>query len=73
MALPVIRAETLPDSPFGKTMNELRIWLDGEKIEPTEFKTVVARAGLGFEISFKSEWEAERFQQRFPSLVEFMD
>jgi hypothetical protein len=65
----IIHAETAPGSPLGKTMNQIRRWLDSERIEPTGFKTVVGRAGLGFEIRFKSEW-AERFQQQFPSLVE---
>jgi hypothetical protein len=50
-------------------MSEIRTWLDSEKIEPTEFKTVVARGGLGFEISFKSERDAERFQRQFALLV----
>jgi hypothetical protein len=65
MATPtVIRAENL-----GKTMNDIRTWLDAEKIQPVEFKTIVSHAGIGFEISFRSEQEAERFQQRFVMLV----
>jgi hypothetical protein len=60
----VIRVENL-----GKTMNAIRTWLDAEKIQPIEFRTVVGRVGLGFEISFRSEREAERFQERFASLV----
>jgi len=43
--------------------------LDAERIEPTDFKTVVARGGIGFEISFKSEHEARYFRERFSSLV----
>jgi hypothetical protein len=73
MAIPVpfvIHAEDRSRSPLGKTMNEIRTWLDDEKIQPTEFKTIVTQAGLGFEISFKSEWEADRFQRRFAGLVE---
>ncbi|HXO02186.1 MAG TPA: hypothetical protein VN900_09015 [Stellaceae bacterium] len=65
MATPtVIRAENL-----GETMNDIRTWLDAEKIEPVDFKTVVSHAGIGFEISFETEQEAERFQERFASLV----
>ena len=60
----VIRAENL-----GETMNDIRTWLDAEKIEPVDFKTVVSHAGIGFEISFETEQEAERFQERFASLV----
>jgi hypothetical protein len=43
--------------PLGKTMNDLRTWLDSERIEPVDFKT----AGGRFEISFRREREAERF------------
>ena len=65
MATPtVIRADNL-----GKTMNDIRAWLDAEGIQPTDFKTVVARGGIGFEISFKSEHEAQHFRERFSSLV----
>jgi hypothetical protein len=55
--------------PLGETMRDIRIWLDSERIEPVDFKTVVGRAGLGFEITFHDERDAERFQERFPSLV----
>jgi hypothetical protein len=51
------------------TMKDIRAWLVSEQIEPVEFKTVVGRAGLGSEISFREESEAERFQQRFASLL----
>jgi hypothetical protein len=51
--------------PLGKTMNDLRTWLDSERIEPVEFKT----AGGSFEISFRREREAERFQRRFAPLL----
>jgi hypothetical protein len=50
-------------------MNEIRTWLDSERIQPVQFKTVVGRAGLGFEISFRRKREAERFQERFASLL----
>ena len=43
------------------------------KIEPNEFKTVAGRAGVGFEISFKSEREAQQFQQRFSSFLACLD
>jgi hypothetical protein len=65
----VISAKVPRHTPLGSTMSEIRIWLDNERIQLADFKTVVGRAGLGFEIRFKSEREAERFQERFPSLV----
>jgi hypothetical protein len=55
-------------TPLAKAMNEIRIWLDNERIEPAEFRTIVSRAGLEFEISFHNGWGAERFQARFASL-----
>jgi hypothetical protein len=64
-----IRAEPLPSTPFSSTLKEIRRWLDSENIQPTDFKTIVSRAGVGFEISFRSEVEAQRFQRRFRSLV----
>jgi hypothetical protein len=54
--LTVIRTKNL-----GDTMKEIRSWLDAEKIQPVVFKTVVGRAGTGFEISFRHEQEADGF------------
>ena len=50
---------------FGKTMNEVRFWLDSKKIEPAYFKPVTREGGTGFEISFRSPTEAELFQREF--------
>ena len=52
-------------APIGSIMNEIRSWLDQNKIEPIDFKTVVGREGIGFEIRFRTEGEAERFQREF--------
>jgi hypothetical protein len=48
---------------------KIRTWRVSERIEPVELKTIVGRGGLGFEISFRREREAERFQDRFGSLL----
>ena len=66
----VIRTANLRDTPLGNTMNEIRIWLDSEKIQPMAFKTIVSRGTVGFEITFKSERDAERLQQRFRPLLD---
>jgi hypothetical protein len=51
-----IRTEPLTRSTtLGSALSDIRMWLDSEKIEPTDFKTIVSRRGLGFEIIFKSE------------------
>jgi hypothetical protein len=65
----VVQAENSASAPLAKTMREIRIWLDSERIEPVHFKTVVGRCRLGFEISFRKEDEAGRFQDRFASLL----
>jgi hypothetical protein len=64
-----VQAENSRGLSLDQTMNEIRAWLDGERIEPVQFRTVVGRVGLGFEISFRREHEAKRFQERFASLL----
>jgi type II secretory pathway component PulL len=64
-----LQAETLRNAPLAKVLNEIRAWLDSERVEPVKFKIVVSRGGLGFEISFRNEREAERFRERFASLL----
>ena len=54
-----------PGAPIGTIMNEIRSWLDQNRIEPIDFKTVVGHAGIGFEIRCRTEGEAERFQREF--------
>jgi hypothetical protein len=56
-------------APLQKVLNEIRTWLDSERVEPVRFKIVVGRSGLGFEISFRTGREAERFEERFASLL----
>jgi hypothetical protein len=69
MALRTIRADALVSTPLGSAMKDIRIWLDCEKIQPVQFRTVVGRAGVGFEISFRDRNEAKRFERRFASLM----
>jgi hypothetical protein len=65
----VVQSESPRSTPLATTIKDIRTWLVSERIEPVEFKTVVGRAGLGFEISFREESEAERFQERFATLL----
>jgi hypothetical protein len=65
----IVQPKTVREMPLAETMRDIRIWLDNERIEPVEFKAVVGKLGLGFEISFRDEHEAERFQERFASLL----
>jgi hypothetical protein len=50
---------------LGDVMNKLRSWLDGQKIQPTEFKTAADAAGCTFYIGFKSVEEATWFRDQF--------
>lgn len=64
-----LEAENSRGAPLVKVLNEIRTWLDTEQVEPVRFEIVVGRRGLGFEISFRTEREAECFQERFASLL----
>ena len=62
----VVRVEKKPDSSFGAAMNDIRAWLDHRKIEPASFKPVAkADTGVGFEVGFNNEDEANLFQHEF--------
>jgi hypothetical protein len=62
----VVRVEKKPDLSFGEIMNAIRTWLDHRKIEPISFEPVAkAESGVGFEISFNTEDEAQLFQREF--------
>jgi len=50
---------------LGATMKRLRIWLDSERIEPSDFKTAADAAGYTFTIEFRSPKDAKRFRTQF--------
>jgi len=49
---------------LGDLMNEMREWLDREKIRSVDFKPA-PKPVVGFEIAFRKAEEAERFRERF--------
>ena len=57
--------ETPAGKPFGTTMNAIRLWLDSQKIQTTNFKVVPTARGFGLEVKFAQEHEAQRFRQEF--------
>ena len=59
-----VHFQTGTGQSFGQTMNDIRSWLDHQRIEPTLFKPVIG-ADAGFEIAFNSEEEAQRFRRVF--------
>jgi hypothetical protein len=44
-------------------------WFDAEDIQPLNFRAVVGECGLGFEILFRKQDDADRFVQQFRSLI----
>jgi len=50
---------------LGAAMQRLRIWLDSERIEPSEFKAAVDATGYTFTIEFRSFPDADRFRAQF--------
>lgn len=50
---------------FGEVMRQHRLWLDGNKIQPTAFKPDYHQGTVGFEIAFKNEREATLFDKQF--------
>jgi hypothetical protein len=66
IAIPVsITVEQPTGTSVGRTMNEIRIWLDSNKIEPASFQPIVAGGGILFEVGFRNPHDAALFQQEF--------
>jgi hypothetical protein len=55
-----------PGKALGDAMNEIRLWLDGHKIQPRDFQSDTAVPGVAaFEIRFNREDEARLFERAF--------
>jgi hypothetical protein len=55
-----------PTDVFGTLMNDIRAWLDNNKIEPIECKTTsLPDAAVAIDIRFARQGEADLFQQAF--------
>jgi len=52
-------------TPLVAVMNDVRSWLDSKKIEQLGFKSVVGLEGIGFEIRFRNQDEADLFEREF--------
>jgi hypothetical protein len=50
---------------FADAMSQHRAWLDAHKIQPASFKPIYVNGVLGFEIGFKTEYEAALFDKQF--------
>jgi outer membrane lipoprotein-sorting protein len=53
---------------LGESMKRLRIWLDSERIEPSEFTTAADAGGYTFTITFRSLRDVEHFCTQFQAL-----
>ena len=60
-----IRLEPPATIMFWPLMNDVRSWLDSNKIEVAGFKSIQGSAGTGFEISFRSQVDADHFRLAF--------
>ena len=55
-----------PTDVFGPLMNDIRAWLDNNKIEPIECKTTsLPDAAIAIDIRFAKQGEADLFQHAF--------
>jgi len=59
-----VRVETSRQE-LGRTMGDMRKWLDAHKIQPTAFKVEPTEAGIAVDIQFPDEYLASLFQQTF--------
>jgi hypothetical protein len=50
---------------LGTFMNEIRTWLDGQKIQSGFFRATTDVVGFAVEIGIEREEYAERFRERF--------
>lgn len=65
----VVHIENKLDGSFAATMNNIREWLDPQKMEPILFKATPP----GFEIWFSSEDDARRFERQFADHIRRVD
>jgi hypothetical protein len=56
--------ELLAGQSLGTLMNEMREWLDSQKIQTVDFRPARQRLA-GIEIAFRNVEEAEQFRERF--------
>lgn len=55
-----------PTDVFGTLMNDIRTWLDNNKIEPIECKTTsIPDGAVAVDIRFARQGEADLFRQNF--------
>jgi len=55
-----------PEAALADAMNEMRTWLRNTRLQPVEFKIVMAGASsIAFDVTFRSEAEAVQFEQAF--------
>ena len=60
----IVRFDAPLGMTFGVAMNNIRTWLDSNKIQPLNFRPTVG-PGIAFELSFRAEHEARRFRKQF--------
>jgi hypothetical protein len=61
----IVRIRKPATASYGEAMSQFRMWLDSNKIQPVSFKPAVLEGRAGFEVTFRNEDEALRFDQHF--------
>jgi len=61
----MVRVRVSPGEPLGDAMSKLRSWLDSQKIQLAEFKTIPDAKGYVFDVAFRSINDAARFRNQF--------
>ena len=61
----VVKVRISKDMSLGEAMSKFRTWLDGRKIQPARFETMVDAKGFTFTIAFQRDDEGELFRQQF--------
>jgi hypothetical protein len=53
------------DASLGATMNQMRTWLDKQKIQPAHWEAIVDARGFTVTIAFHRDDESELFRRQF--------
>ena len=63
-----VRIEVPAGESAGQLMSDMRIWLDHQGIQPTDFKALTAPfgGGIAFDVEFRDRGQAALFQAAFP-------
>jgi len=62
-----VRVKKSFNTPLGTLMNNMRTWLDHQRIQPVDFKPITLDSGLAFDVVFQNPQQAGVFRAEFGS------